>query len=118
MNAPFAATSKSVPVTVVTGGPQPVVPVGVALITIEDAAGHDHNGAECLVCNTRGNVRVLLFELLEQARQGAVAPFTSVLVDARHAVDPQAMVDALVPGRLPAFGMRDHTVARSFRLAD
>ena len=118
MNAPFAATAKSVPVTVVTDGPLPIMGVGVALIAIEDASGHDHKGGECLVCNTRGNVRVLLFELLEQARQGAMAPFTSVVVDARHATDPQAVVDALVPGRLPAFGMRDHTVARSFRLAD
>jgi hypothetical protein len=118
MNAPFAAAAKSVPVTVVTTGQRPVLPVGVALVTIEDAAAHDHNGAECLVCNTRGNVRVLLFELLEQARQGAVAPFTSVVVDARHAADPQEVVDALIPGKLPAFGMRDHTVARSFRLAE
>jgi len=117
VNAPFAAAAKSIPVTVVTEGPRPVVAADVALVAIEDAAGHDHNGAECLVCNTRGNVRVLLFELLEQARQGEVAPFTSVVVDARHAADPQAVVDALLPGKLPAFGMRDHTVARSFRLA-
>jgi hypothetical protein len=117
MNAPFAATAKPLPVTVVTDGPRPMVGAGVALITIEDAAGHDHGGGECLVCNTRGNVRVLLFELLEQARQGAVLPFTSVVVDARKAADPRAVVDALVPGKLPAFGMRDHTVARSFILA-
>ena len=116
MNAPFAAAAKSIPVSVVTAGPRPSVPIGAALITIEDAAGHDHNGAECLVCNTLGNVRVLLFELLEQVRQGGVPLFTAVVVDARHAADPQAVVDALVPGKLPAFGMRDHTVARSFKL--
>ena len=89
----------------------------MAILTIEDAAGHEHSGAECLVCSARGNVRVLLFELLEQARIGAVPKFNSVVVDARRAADPQAIIDALVPGKLPAFGLRDHTVARSFRLA-
>jgi hypothetical protein len=116
MNAPFASSRQSIPVTVVTEGILPVL-AGAAVVTIEDAAGHDHSGAECLVCSVRGNVRVLLFERLEQARQGAAPPFTSVIVDARRAADPQAVIDALVPGRLPAFGMRDHTVARSFRLA-
>jgi hypothetical protein len=79
-------------------------------------AGHDHDGAECLVCNTRGNVRVRLFDLLEQARTGAIPAFRTVVVDARAARDPQAVVDALIPGKLPAFGLRDHAVARSFRL--
>ena len=86
-----------------------------SLITMDDT-GHDHAGAECLVCNTQGNVRVRLFELLEQGRTGAVPAFTSVVIDARRAADPQAVLDALVPGRLPAFGLRDHTVGRSFRL--
>jgi hypothetical protein len=116
MSAPFAAAATAIPVTVVTSGPLPPAD-GAALVTIEPKSGHDHTGAECLVCSTRGNIRVLLFELLEQARLGAVRPFASVIVDARQAPDPEAVVDALVPGRLPAFGLRDHTVARSFRLA-
>ena len=117
MNAPFTPAAKSIPVTVVTNGELPPTPAGGSLITIEDSAGHDHSGAECLVCSTRGNVRVLLFELLEQARRGMVPDFTTVVVDARHAADPQEVIDALIPGKLPAFGLRDHTVARSFRLA-
>ncbi|HTJ56855.1 MAG TPA: hypothetical protein VL418_04730 [Devosiaceae bacterium] len=117
MNAPFAAASRAISVTVVTACELPALVPGAALVTIEGNAGHDHSGAECLVCSTRGNVRVLLFELLEQARMGSVAPFTSVVVDARNAPAPQAVIDALIPGKLPAFGLRDHTVARSFRLA-
>jgi len=117
MNAPFAAARTAIPVTVVTAGDL-VVPAGAALVAIEPETGHDHSGAECLVCATRGNVRVLLFELLEQARLGTVPAFSAVVVDARHAAHPQAIIDALVPGRLPAFGLRDHTVARSFRLAE
>ena len=116
MSAPFAAAAKTIPVTVITSGVL-ATPEGAALVAIEPESGHDHTGAECLVCSTHGNVRVLLFELLEQARLGAVPPFSSVVVDARQAPDRQAVIDALVPGRLPAFGLRDHTVARSFRLA-
>lgn len=115
MNAPFAVPNKAIPVRVVTSGALPELD-GAALVTIEPESGHDHNGAECLVCATRGNVRVLLFELLEQARLGAVPAFAAVVVDARQAADPEAVMDALAPGRLPAFGLRDHTVARSFRL--
>ena len=116
MNAPFAAARQPILVTVVTAGDL-VVPPGAALVTIEPDSGHDHTGAECLVCSTRGNVRVLLFELLEQSRLGAVSKFDTVIVDARQAADPQAIIDALTPGKLAAFGLRDHTVARSFRLA-
>jgi hypothetical protein len=105
----------NIPVTVVTEG-ELVVPNGAALVTMVTEAGHDHDGAECLVCNTRGNVRVRLFDLLEQARTGAIPAFLTVVVDARAARDPQAVVDALIPGKLPAFGLRDHAVARCFRL--
>jgi len=116
MNAPFSPAAKPIPVTVVTTGQLPPSAAGTAVVAIEDAAGHDHSGAECLVCSTRGNVRVLLFELLEQARRDMVPAFSAVVVDARHAGDPQAVIDALIPGKLAAFGLRDHTVARSFRL--
>jgi hypothetical protein len=115
VNAPFEAGG-IIPVTVVTSGVVSVPP-GAALVTIEAPTGHEHDGAECLVCSTRNNVRVRLFELLEQMRTGDVPGFTSVVVDARQAADPEAIVDALIPGRLPAFGLRDHTVARRFRLA-
>ena len=117
MSAPFAPHREPIPVTVVTSG-ELAVPSGAALVRIEPDAGHDHTGAGCLVCSTRGNVRVLLFELLEQARTGTTASFSAVVVDARQASDKQAIIDALVPGRLPAFGLRDHTVARAFCLAE
>lgn len=118
--APHAAAGRPgadiIPVTVVTEG-EFALPPGAALVTMASEAGHDHDGTECLVCNTRGNVRVRLFDLLEEARAGAIPAFSAVIVDARAARDSQAIFDALVPGRLPAFGLRDHTVARRFRLA-
>jgi hypothetical protein len=116
MNAPFGSGVGTIAVSVVTRG-ELNVPFGAALVTMDPPTGHEHDGAECIVCNTRNNVRVRLFELLEQARAGDVPNFDTVIVDARQVTDPQAIVDALVPGRLPAFGLRDHTVARRFRLA-
>ena len=115
MNAPFASPGGAIPVTVMTTGDF-VLPEGAVLVTVNGETGHEHSGAECLVCSTRGNIRVLLFELLAQTRTGSVPKFSSVVVDARQAADPQAVTDALIPGKLPAFGLRDHTVARIFRL--
>ncbi len=45
------------------------------------------------------------------------------LPDAQHMValeldDGATVADAIVPGKLPAFGLRDHTVARNFHLAE
>ena len=114
---PFQSWRQRIPVTVLTAGDL-AVPPGATLVTIETESGHDHAGAECLGCATRGNIRVLLFELLEQVRLGTVPKFDAVIVDARQATDPQAIIDALIPGKLPAFGLRDHTVARSFRLSE
>jgi hypothetical protein len=84
-----------------------------------DAPLHAHEpGTECIACESRGNVRVLLFELQEKLSRGMVEPFVRVVVDATDAADPAAVADALVPGRLPAFGLRDHAVARNFHLAE
>jgi hypothetical protein len=47
-----------------------------------------------------------------------VEPFVRVVVDATEAPDKAAVADAIVPGRLPAFGLRDHAVARNFHLAE
>lgn len=118
--APYARGARSVPVTVVTdkaalgrfGGRD------TAVIRLE-APLHAHEpGTECIACESRGNVRVLLFELLEKLNRGMVDPFVRVVVDATDAPDTQAVADAIVPGRLPAFGLRDHAVARNFHLEE
>ncbi len=118
--APFARRASSVPVTVVTdraalsglGGRD------TAFVRL-DAPLHAHaDGAPCIACETRGNVRVLLFELQEKVRLGMVEPFLRVVVDATDASDPAEVADMLVPGKRPAFGLRDHAVARNFHLAE
>ena len=118
--APFARREKSVPVTVVShrealgglGGRD------TAVVRL-DAPLHAHApGTECIACESRGNVRVLLFELREKVRMGMAEPFLRVVVDATEATDLAAVTDALIPGKLPAFGLRDHAVARNFYLAE
>ncbi|HEY4200452.1 MAG TPA: hypothetical protein VGM83_07800 [Devosiaceae bacterium] len=104
------------PVTVVTGGDRLPVIAGARTVVIEDAGDHEHASTECLVCNTRGDVRTLLFELQERVRLGDITDYAAVIVDARKAQNPQEVVDRLIPGRLPAFGLRDHAVARNFHL--
>jgi G3E family GTPase len=106
-----------VPVTVVTEAARlPAAAEGTAVVRLEPPL-HDHApGTACIACESRGNVRVLLFELDEKVRRGMIPPFGRVIVDATGIADPQAVADAIVPGRLPAMGMRDHTVARNFHL--
>jgi hypothetical protein len=114
---PYQRNASSIPVTVVTGvdTPLPVIR-GSALIVMTDT-DHDHAGAECIVCSTRGNVRALLFELQEKARLGMIPAFSAVIVDARTSTDAAIIIDGLIPGKLPAFGLRDHAVAKNFHLA-
>ena len=118
--APFARRATSVPVTVVTdkaalgrfGGRD------TAVVHLDPPLHAHEPGAECIACESRGNVRVLLFELQEKVRLGMTEPFVRVVVDATDVSDQAAVADAIVPGRLPAFGLRDHTVARNFHLAE
>jgi hypothetical protein len=116
-SAPFAALKQPIPVRIVEGGAALTSPSDeVALIRI-DRSPHDHaDGHACVACDSRGNIRVLLFELLERVRRGGMPMPREVVVDATLAADPAALREALVPGRLPAQGLRDFTVARSFRL--
>jgi hypothetical protein len=117
VTSPFARLAQSIPVTVVTDvACLPEVAEGTAVIRLEPPL-HDHApGTECVACESRGSVRVLLFELDEKVRRGMVPPFARVVVDATGIADPEAVAEAIVPGRLPAMGMRDHAVARNFHL--
>jgi len=89
-----------------------------ALVKLEPAPHAHGAGENCIACDTRGDVRVLLFELDEKLKRGLVEPFIRVVVDATAAADPQAVADALVPGRIAAKALRDHMVARRFHLED
>lgn len=115
MTSPFDPAPSSIPVTVVTHGPVPVDPAA-RLVHLEPAL-HEHDpGDECVACAARGDIRAILFDLLQASRTDQ-RPLTAVLVDATDLKDAQPVIDRLERGKLPAFGLRDHTVARSFHLA-
>jgi hypothetical protein len=90
---------------------------GAARIRLEPAL-HEHDpGGECIACAARGDIRALLFDLLQKSREPGGNPVLSVVVDATALRDPRPVIDRLERGVVPAFGLRDHTVARSFHLS-
>ena len=88
-----------------------------ALVRLPANSGHGHaDGEHCIVCAMQTDVRALLFDLLEGARQGLRPGFSQVVVDASKVTDTAQVVAALT-GKRPAQALRDHTVARRFYLA-
>lgn len=109
---------EQIPVTVVTEpGRLLALDADTALLRLPANSGHGHeDGAQCIACAMRTDVRALLFDMLEGAKQGLRPRFKRVLVDA-SAVKDKAAVIAALQGKLPAQALRDHTVARLFYLA-
>ncbi|SDA87426.1 GTP-binding protein [Sinorhizobium sp. NFACC03] len=71
----------------------------------------------CICCLATSDIRASLFELLEAHRQGLAPAFSRVIIETTGLADPAPIVNSLIPGGTPASALRDHTVARSFRLA-
>ncbi|HTM76327.1 MAG TPA: hypothetical protein VL133_01660 [Devosia sp.] len=118
MGAVVKLDAGSIPVTLVTA-PARLLPLDrdAALVRLAANTGHGHaDGAQCVACAGRGDIRAILFDLLEEVRLGMRPAFTSVTVDASAVVEPGKVVDALT-GKLQATALRDHTVARRFYLA-
>lgn len=118
MAGPFEHLLEPIPVTVSAGPVAGTTTGGVALIKMVPPPHRHDDGAACIACAAATDIRVRLFDLLEAARQGRRPAFSRVVVDASALPDPAPVIDRLVPGRVPAAGLRDHTVLRSFRLAE
>ena len=117
MSTPFDKATSSIPVTVVTTpGAERFATAGAKLLHLEPALHEHEPGAECVACAARGDIRALLFDLLQSSRSEQ-RPLTAVVVDASDLKDAKPIVDRLERGVVPAFGLRDHTVARSFHLS-
>ena len=115
MTSPFDPAPQSIPVTIITHGPVPAEPA--ARILHLEPALHDHEpGGECIACAARSDIRAILFDLLQTARADQ-RPLTAVTLDASDLRNAQPIIDRLEPGRIPALGLRDHTVAKSFHLS-
>jgi len=109
---------EQIPVTVITEPKRLLaLDADTALLRLPANSGHGHeDGAQCIACAMRTDVRALLYDMLEEAKQGLRPRFSKVLVDA-SAVKDKAVVIAALQGKLPAQALRDHTVARLFYLA-
>lgn len=108
--------TEPIPVTVITEQRLLMLDADTALLRLPANSGHRHeDGAQCIACAMRTDVRALLFDLFEGAKQGLRPGFTKVLVDASAVKDVSVVIAALT-GKLPAQALRDHTVARQFYL--
>lgn len=116
MSTPFDRAVISIPVTVVTHHEAlAAVDPTVVRLTLERPL-HEHDaGGECVACAARGDVRAMLFDLLQSARADG-RTLSAVIVDATAVDDARPVIDRIARGVVPAFGLRDHTVARSFHL--
>jgi len=119
MTDPYARLANPIPVTVLTrsavGG---TTDDGIAVIVMEPSRHDRAAGVECIACATAGDVRAALFDLLQSARDGHRPMFTRVVVDASALSDSKDVIDRLTPGKLPALGLRDHAVAKNFKLVE
>ena len=117
MSTPFDKASSSIPVTVITHADAlKFVGPGSRIVHLEPALHEHEPGSECVACAARGDIRALLFDLLQTSRSEQ-RPLTSVVVDASDLKDAKPIIDRLESGTVPAFGLRDHTVLRSFHLS-
>lgn len=71
----------------------------------------------CICCAAGSDLRASLDALLTARRQGSLPPFSRVIVETTGLADPAPIINSLIPGGLPALALRDHAVARAFRLS-
>lgn len=70
----------------------------------------------CLCCTASSDIRTSLYELHEARKKREVPNFKQIVIETTGLADPAPIINSLIPGGAPAFGMRDHVVARAFQL--
>jgi len=71
----------------------------------------------CLCCTAGSDIRASVAELHEAAKKAGRLPLDRIVIETTGLADMAPVVNQLVAGAVPAFGLRDHTVARNYRLA-
>lgn len=71
----------------------------------------------CLCCTAAADIRSSMYEIHDAAKAAGRLPLDTVVVETTGLADPAPVVNQLVAGALPAFALRDHTVARHHQLA-
>ncbi|UFS64903.1 GTP-binding protein [Paracoccus denitrificans] len=71
----------------------------------------------CICCTVGSDLRSSLDELLIGRRDDRLPPFSRVIVETTGLADPAPIINSLIPGGVAALSLRDHAVARAFRLS-
>ena len=71
----------------------------------------------CICCTAGSDVRASLYELQEVIAKRFGRAISRVIIETTGLADPAPVVNQLIAGGAPAFGLRDHVVARGFYLA-
>lgn len=71
----------------------------------------------CICCTAGSDLRSSLGDLLSGRRDGSLPPFSRVIVETTGLADPAPILNSLIPGGMRALSLRDHAVARAFRLS-
>ncbi|MEM0907390.1 MAG: GTP-binding protein [Pseudomonadota bacterium] len=71
----------------------------------------------CICCTAGADIRASVAEVHEAAEKLGRLPLPRVIVETTGLADPAPVVNQLVAGAVPALGLRDHVVARHYRLA-
>lgn len=71
----------------------------------------------CICCTAGSDLRSSLDQLLVGRRDGSLPPFSRVIVETTGLADPAPIINSLIPGGMSALSLRDHAVARAFRLS-
>lgn len=71
----------------------------------------------CICCTATSDIRVSLHELHDARVKGQVPAIERVIIETTGLADPAPIINSLIPGGAPALGIRDHIVARHFRLS-
>ncbi|MFV0382698.1 CobW family GTP-binding protein [Paracoccus sp. (in: a-proteobacteria)] len=71
----------------------------------------------CICCTVGSDLRSSLDQLLVGRRDGSLPPFSRVIVETTGLADPAPIINSLIPGGMSAMSLRDHAVARAFRLS-
>ncbi len=71
----------------------------------------------CICCVAGSDIRSSLHDLIGARQQGKIPEFSRVIIETTGLADLAPVVNQIVAGGSPAIGLRDHIVARTFRLA-
>ncbi|QND69822.1 CobW family GTP-binding protein [Tardiphaga robiniae] len=98
------------------------VPIDHDLVSIGRSEASGQKGrvvttSGCICCSYGSDIRSSLHELLDVENRMNGARLARVVVETTGLVDLAPVVNQLIPGGAPAFGLRDHVVARRFHMA-